>query len=405
LNIMLGRVWLVPLLATTMVQTVIALNLFALPVLATRASADIGLDPSWVGLYSSIVFGGSILSSLTAGAPVRRWGPVRIGQLCLVLGALAALFAASGSLPLLIAAALMLGLAFGPETPAASHLLKRVTTPRNRPLVFSIKQTGIQLGGIGAGLLFPLLALSLSWQAVLIATGALSLIGVAILQPLRSRYDTDKDPLTPLRAAALGQAVKLVVGTDALRRLAISGFCFSALQQCVNTFLVVHLVRNLGEPLAVAGVALAVAQIAGVACRIASGVVADRLLSTRWLLVWIGAIMTIAAVGLAAARVEWPSAAVLGVCALLGLSATGWQGIYLAEVARLAPPNRASDATGGILVAAYGGLLSGPLVFGALVGTGVGYAAGYLIMAIVTLLGTAAVAIRPVRVAEAEPAE
>jgi len=387
-------VWLAPMLATMLVQAMLAVNVFALPVVAPQAAAEIGIDSSWVGLYSATVFGVAIFSSLAAGAAVRRWGAVRTGQLCLVLGALAAQLAASGALPLLVLAAVALGLAFGPETPAASHLLATVTTARNRPLVFSAKQIGSQLGGIGAGLVFPwLLILVFRWQAILIATGVLSLLVAALLEPLHRTYDTDRDPGARLQVASFRHTLSLVASTDGLRGLAIAGFGFSALQQCLNTFLVVHLVRNLEQPLAVAGVALAVAQVAGIVARIGTGVLADRLCSTRVLLVALGLGMTLAALGLAVAEVDWSRAALFAVCALFGLSATGWQGIFLAEVARLAPENRAADATGGILAAAYGGLVFGPLTFGLMVGAGVDYELGYSVMAMLSLLGTCALAV------------
>lgn len=386
--------WLLPMLATMMVQGVLAANLFALPVVAPQAAADLGISASWIGVYSGIVFGCSIASSLSAGAPVRRWGAVRTDQLCLLLGSGAAL-AASGSIPLIALSAAALGLAFGPETPAASHLLARVTTARSRPLVFSVKQAGLQFGGIGAGLLIPLLLASVSWRVVLIGAGAVSLLAAVLLEPLHRIYDTDRDPDAKFRMAALGQALKLVFSTDVLRGLFIAGFCFSALQQCLNTYLVVHLVRNLGQPLATAGAALAIAQVAGVASRISMGLLADSLIATRSLLVLLGATMSLAALALVLAQPSWPLVELYAVCAVFGLSATGWQGIFLAEVAKLAPASRASEATGGILAGAYGGLVSGPLLFGAIVAGGLTYATGYLAMALLSAFGTAALALAP----------
>ena len=381
------------MLATMMVQAVLAVNLFALPVVVPRAAEQIGVAASWIGVYSAVVFGCAVLSSLAAGGPVRRWGAMRTSQLCLVLGAGAGL-AGSGPLALIVLAAVALGLAFGPETPAASHLLARVTTSRSRPLVFSVKQIGLQLGGIGAGLLFPPMLEVFGWKAVLIGAGALSLVAAAILEPLHRRYDTDRDPSTKVRIAAVGQALKLVGrSSNGLRELAVAGFCFSALQQCLNTFLVVHLVGNLGQPLAVAGMALAIAQVSGVVMRVGVAVMADSLLATRWLLVMLGGTMTLAALGLVVAHADWSQAAIFAVCGLFGLSATGWQGIYLAEVARLAPANRASVATGGIVAASYGGLVFGPLMFGAMVGAGLDYALGYFAMAILSALGSLALAV------------
>ena len=109
--------------------------------------------------------------------------------------------------------------------------------------------------------------------------------------------------------------------------------------------------------------------------------------------------MSVATIGspLAAASIAialgWPVAAVLAVCAAFGLSASGWNGLFVAEVARLAPPGPAGEATGGMLAIAYAGLVAGPALFSLLVAGGFGYPAGYLTVAAATLAGTAALGI------------
>ncbi len=55
----------------------------------------------------------------------------------------------------------------------------------------------------------------------------------------------------------------------------------------------------------------------------------------------------------------WPLAGVVMTLCLFGLAALGWNGVYLAEVARLAPPDRIAEAAGGCLVFTYGGVLLG----------------------------------------------
>ena len=49
----------------------------------------------------------------------------------------------------------MLGFAYGPETPASSTLLSRITPPAKRPLVFSLRQTGNQSGAMIGSLALP----------------------------------------------------------------------------------------------------------------------------------------------------------------------------------------------------------------------------------------------------------
>ena len=68
--------------------------------------------------------------------------------------------------------------------------------------------------------------------------------------------------------------------------------------------------------------------------------------------------------------------------AFFGASAVGWNGVYLAEVARSAPPGMASAATGGTLGFTFLGNVLGPLMFSALSGAFGTLRAGYLAMAI-----------------------
>ena len=52
--------------------------------------------------------------------------------------------------------ALIIGLGYGPITPASSAILNEVTPNRIRALIFfSIKQSGVPIGGAIAGILVP----------------------------------------------------------------------------------------------------------------------------------------------------------------------------------------------------------------------------------------------------------
>jgi hypothetical protein len=55
---------------------------------------------------------------------------------------------------------------------------------------------------------------------------------------------------------------------------------------------------------------------------------------------------------------------VLGVLLLYGATALGWNGVYLAAVARLAGPAQAGMATGGTLAFTYFGVVVTPPLFG-----------------------------------------
>jgi hypothetical protein len=71
-----------------------------------------------------------------------------------------------------------------------------------------------------------------------------------------------------------------------------------------------------------------------------------------------------------------------------GASAIGWNGVYLAEVARRAPPGTASLATGGTLAFTFLGVVVGPPMFGALSGLFGTYRAGFIgLMVMASLSG------------------
>ena len=80
--------------------------------------------------------------------------------------------AAFGSGPALLLAGLCLGLAFGPETPASTALLGRLVTDERRPLVFSVRQTGNQIGAVCGSLALPAIAIWLAPQWSYAAVGA-----------------------------------------------------------------------------------------------------------------------------------------------------------------------------------------------------------------------------------------
>jgi hypothetical protein len=75
--------------------------------------------------------------------------------------------------------------------------------------------------------------------------------------------------------------------------------------------------------------------------------------------------------------------------AAFGLTASGWNGIFLAEVARLAPQDRIGETTGAVLTASYAGLLVTPVLI-SLIETLAGLAGAFVALAFLALGGTAA---------------
>ena len=123
------------------------ISLFGVPVLAPAIADDLGVSTTLVGPYIALTWTASVLTSVLAGALLRRFGAMGVTQLCLLLCAAGMLFGSTGLVVMLFVAAIAVGLAFGVETPSSSYLLARITPAKQQPFIFSIKQSGAQIGG------------------------------------------------------------------------------------------------------------------------------------------------------------------------------------------------------------------------------------------------------------------
>jgi hypothetical protein len=135
-----------------------ALSLQVVPVLAPAIGAATGLAPGFVGLYNASVWAAALVGTVAAPMLLVRWPSWRLAQACLVLCAAGLAAVATGQAAGLVLAALAIGLAQGLEGPVASHLLAAHVPPPRRPWLFSLKQSGVQLGAMVASLSLPLLA-------------------------------------------------------------------------------------------------------------------------------------------------------------------------------------------------------------------------------------------------------
>ena len=86
---------------------------------------------------------------------------------------------------------------------------------------------------------------------------------------------------------------------------------------------------------------------------------------------------------------ETPYAVVVTILIVFGACAIGWNGVYLAEVARRAPTGMASLATGGTLAFTFLGVVLGPPLFGALSGLFGTYRAGFVGLTVMASLAGA----------------
>jgi MFS family permease len=373
------------LLALFTVQSLVCLAGAVAPVLAPVAALDLGMDPRLVGVLVAITFGIAAFSSLASGPVVARFGAMRTSQATLLASAVGLIGLVIGTpLTLLIASAL-LGIAYGPSQPAASLLLLRLTPQHLTNVVFSIRQTGVPIGLALAGGVLPLLTLWLGWQGATLATAATIVVVAVLLEPLRRRLDGEEISARGFSFAQLVHPLRLVWNTPPLSRLVLMSFFYSMMQTSLGTFLVIYLNERLGFSLVVAGLVLTVTQVTAAICRILWGIVADRWISPWRLLGLIGIGTSISAWLLASFTQEWPLAAIVLVSALFGATAVAWNGLFVAQMARLAPAGHVSQVAGAGGFAAFTGVTVGPALFTLMLAVTNSYAVPFVMLSLFTL--------------------
>lgn len=367
-----------PLLLTLVIQAMVAMALLSLPVLAPVVAQALQVSPALVGLYVSVTYAGAMLATLMGGATVARMGAIRVSQWGLVLCALGLLLCAVPWLPAMALGAVLIGLGYGPITPASSHLLARTTPPHQMSFVFSIKQTGVPLGSMLAGAVVPTLALWGNWQLSLVVVAVVCLLCAWLSQSLRAELDSDRQSDARIRWGSLIEPIRLVLAHRALRTMAACSFMFSMVQLSLTTYLVTFLHDDLSYGLVAAGLALSVTQLGGIGGRVVWGYVADRCLGARRMLLLLASMMALGALASAFLTPDTPHSVVIAILLGFGASAIGWNGVYLAEVARRAPSGMASKATGGTLAFTFLGVVLGPPMFGVVSAVFGTYRAGFV---------------------------
>ena len=372
----------VPLSTTLTIQALVAMAVLTPPVMAPVLAQALGVSTAYIGLYIAIVYSGAMVASLAAGAAVARFGAIRVSQAGLLLCTAGLLLCAIPSVWAFALGALLIGLGYGPTTPASSWLLARTTPAHRMSLVFSIKQTGVPVGGMLAGALVPSVVLVGGWQGALLAVAAANAATALLAQPLRNALDADRDPARPLKFGNLAQPIRVVLSQRSLATLAACSFAFSTAQLVLTAYLVIYLNQALAYGLVAAGLALSVAQAGGIGGRIVWGYIADRGLGANRTLAALAFVMAASSLATALLHTSMPTLLIFAILFVFGASATGWNGVYLAEVARRAPPGMAGIATGGSLAITFLGVVLGPPVFGALSSAFGSYRVGYAALAI-----------------------
>ena len=374
----------VALVATIGVQVVSSMAIFSPAVLAPAASVDIGVAATAIGAFSALNYLMASISAPLGGALVPQNGAVRACQASIILSGCGLIICGLAHPLFVLVGAVLIGIGYGPVTPASSALLIDRTPPRLRNLIMSIRQSGVPIGGAVTGAVVPWLLVSTGWRMTVLIVGVASILLAFALQPLRRAYDHPN--LQPAsRRPPFTALLRMVVQHAELRRVSVTSFGFAGMQMCFASYHVVFLTGPGGLSVVAAGAALSAAMIAGIVGRIVWGSLADYTGRARLILSIIGVVTALCSAAMIFVTPAWPYGAVLVLSVVFGASAVGWNGVYVAEVARIAPKGQVAVATGASLALTYFGAVVAPFVFWLIVVVTGGYTAAYAAGAVFTL--------------------
>jgi MFS family permease len=367
-------------------QALSTMSGLTIPVLAPPIAAETGMSASLVGVYTAFLYGGSMISSLAGGGFLLRYGALRVSQVCLLVVAIGLLINMPGYIYLFVLGAIVTGLGGGPSTPASSQILARYTNPATAPFVFSIKQTGVPVGGVIAGALLPVFVEMFGWRGALVCAASMSLVFALMLQPFRAEFDSDRQPHRSLKLTDLRATLGAVLRDARVRELALGLFAFTGLQLAFASFFISFLSLGMGWTLTDAGIAYSIAMGAGIAGRLIWGWVGSRYVPPVLLLAVLGLAMGVACMAIGLVDETWQKPAVWAVAFCYGMTGIGYQGVLLAEIARIAPPGMAGVVTGGAVFFAYVGMITFPASFGIILALTDSYQTAFVILGAVPIV-------------------
>jgi len=368
-------------------QTVANVGPLGLPALASLIRDDLGLTLAQAGSFLSAYYIGPVLMSLPAGTMADQWGIARtlvLGQVVIGAGLLAA--SAAGSYPTLIVLMIVAGVGYGLLNPTSTKAVIAWFPPAQRATVVGLKQVGLPFGGALGAALLPALALAVGWRLAVV-TSAILIAVTAAASVLVYRDPPDLPP----PAASAGGAIRAVLLTRDLWLVAVATLVFAGMQTVWMAFLVLYLKDVVGLPLLAASRYLAMAQLAGMAGRVAFGLISDRWLGglrrPTLVLAGLGSTACSLVIAFTGPGASW---ALLGPLALVfGFVGIGWNGVQHTLMAELAGPRSAGTAVGLGLAVSSIGVTVAPPIFGWCVEAVGGYRGPWIGLAL-TMLGAVA---------------
>lgn len=352
----------------------------AIGVLAPQLTTEAGLSSlQLAALPAALYLVGSLLSP-RSGAVADALGPRRgtIAMMAVVAVAFVLFAVAPGFVGLVLAVAVS-GIALAMSNPVTNNIIIAAFPPGRRGTALGWKQAGVPLAGLVAGAVLPSLAVAIGWRGAMGAVAAaVVLLGAGAVVALgREGAGIAADAAGRTDAAAV-PAAEIAGGEprSGLGSISGLGWLMGAAAGCINTYLVLYAVTQLGYGARIAGLMTAVVGISGALTRIVWARTAESGKGPHHALRIAGPIALAAVLAIATAPVVGGWTVWVG-SALAGVGIFAFTALGMLAVIQAVPATGVGRATGTLGRMFYAGLLSGPLLFGGILDVSGSYAAAW----------------------------
>jgi predicted MFS family arabinose efflux permease len=252
----------------TLAMTLPMLVLYAIGVLGSQLVTDLGVTRAELGALPAAAFAVAAVLSLWSGRIVDRLGTRGAGAA--LFGVVAVSFATmtlAGGLGLLVIAVAACGIAQALSNPVTNRIIADRVPARARGAVVGIKQSGVQLAALGAGVGLPPVAAVWGWQAALAWVPPVALVCLIATFRLPHAVRGSGTGGGRLRPAAPGRALGWLLALQ---------LCLGAGLAAVTTFVPLYAHQNLGASERHGALVLAGFGVSGMVSRVLWTSVAGR---------------------------------------------------------------------------------------------------------------------------------
>ncbi|AXV79336.1 MULTISPECIES: CynX/NimT family MFS transporter [Ralstonia solanacearum species complex] len=359
----------------TLAMTLPMLILYAIGALGPFLIDDLRIAPGWLGYVTMSTFGLAAVLSLGAGPLVERLDARHGLSLLFFAVALAyALIVVAPGFGGVVAAVTVGGIAQALSNPVTNLVIAQHVSPRSKAFMVGLKQSGVQMGALFAGLLLPGMAGRFGWRATV---GVV--VPVALALGLMTRF------VAPPRPRASARRIGLLPPNGLLGRLMALQACVGIALSAFVTFLPVFAVRQ-GVTTAQAGLMVALFGAMGIVSRLLLTPLSGRLKDESHLLLAL-LVLAALAIGVTMRADEANRWTLWAGAAGMGLSAVATNAVAMGMLLRDPAFGTAGTASGLLSAAFFGGFAFGPPVYGAIANSRYGFTGAWTFNMAVLMAG------------------